>query len=153
MIKKSKPLRKVSKRRQKDNAVYARKKEIFLAAHNLCAVCAKWVLLDERECHHFAGRCGKLFLEEKLWLCVCPGCHRWIHTQPKTAQMQGYLAPKGCWNDYKRAMAAGLPKKTGSTDGVTCDKCGGYVPGHASGALDICTCDPISTAARPEVRR
>jgi hypothetical protein len=152
-MKPRKPLRKVSARRQKDNAVYARKKAIFLANNNLCAVCSQWVLFDDRECHHWAGRAGKLFLEERLWMMMHGECHNEVHMYPKKAIADGYLAPKGCWNDYKRAMAAGLPKKTGSTDGVTCDKCGGYVPGHASGALDICTCDPISMAARPEVRK
>jgi hypothetical protein len=29
---------------------------------------------------------------------------------------------------------------------VTCPKCGGYVPGHATGAGDICTCEPITRA-------
>ncbi|MES2367153.1 MAG: hypothetical protein V4563_14850 [Pseudomonadota bacterium] len=27
---------------------------------------------------------------------------------------------------------------------VICQKCGGYVPGHATGAGDICTCEPIT---------
>lgn len=26
---------------------------------------------------------------------------------------------------------------------TTCPECGGYVPGHATGAGDICTCEPI----------
>ncbi len=28
---------------------------------------------------------------------------------------------------------------------VTCPKCGGYVPGHATGTGEICTCEPITT--------
>lgn len=28
-------------------------------------------------------------------------------------------------------------------DGVTCPKCRNYLPGHATGGLDICTCDEL----------
>ena len=103
-MKPRKPLRKVSKRRQKDNAVYARKKKAFLDEHQWCAVCLRFVW--DREVHHWAGRVSKLLLEERLWLAVCPHCHEWIHNNPSQARRRGFLAPKGCWNDYKRAMAA-----------------------------------------------
>jgi hypothetical protein len=43
------------------------------------------------------------------------------------------------YNDPKYKAA---PK----SDGVTCNVCGGYVPGHATGAADICTCTPITRA-------
>lgn len=29
---------------------------------------------------------------------------------------------------------------------ITCPKCGNYVPGHATGAADICTCEPITVS-------
>lgn len=49
------------------------------------------------------------------------------------------------WPDRLTYVAEKLETlKTGSSDGVTCNKCGGYVPGHATGAADICTCKPIT---------
>ena len=32
-----------------------------------------------------------------------------------------------------------------NSNDVKCDKCGGYLPGHATGASDICQCEPITT--------
>ena len=34
------------------------------------------------------------------------GCHNWVHLHPKEAIAAGFNAPKGCWNDEKRALKA-----------------------------------------------
>ncbi len=105
-MKPRKPIPKVSPRRQKDNAVYARKKKAFLRSHHRCAGCGYFQREGDRELHHWAGRAGKLFLEDGIWLMLCSFCHSWVHRKPMDAIKDGLLAPKGCWNDYKRAMAA-----------------------------------------------
>lgn len=48
------------------------------------------------------------------------------------------------WSKDTRARIPILARASKS-DGVVCFKCGGYVPSHATGAADICTCDPITT--------
>jgi rubredoxin len=89
--------------------MYARRKFEFLRDHPVCAVCGVICGMPWRDLHHWAGRAGKLFLEERLWMMLCRSCHEWVHNNPAHAQHIGLLAPEGCWNDYKRAMAA-LPE-------------------------------------------
>lgn len=31
-----------------------------------------------------------------------------------------------------------------NSNSVVCDVCSGYLPGHATGGFDICTCEPIA---------
>lgn len=52
---------------------------------------------------------------------------------------RGIVVPDGNPELVIDRLTAELARvKTGN--GVTCEKCGGYLPGHATGGADICTC-------------
>ena len=72
----------------------------------VCVVCGR----KATEVHHYAGRAGKLLLEESLWLAICRSCHTDIHNQPTIARHLGLLAPLGVWNDPTKAIKANLTK-------------------------------------------
>lgn len=76
-------------------SIYRRLVKVFLSRNKYCAVCR---MRQATEVHHFAGRAGKLLLEEKLWEPVCRKCHRSIHENPAEARRLGLLAQPGQWN-------------------------------------------------------
>jgi hypothetical protein len=93
-----------------------------------------------------------------LW--ECEKGNRWISANLKGFEENYSAEPccfSGCSADHRvievgkttdRDVACDWFRNVNRTsDGITCNKCGGFVPGHASGAADICTCDPISTAS------
>ena len=88
----------------KPHKAYIAAKRAFLAGKR-CAKCGApgrpWL-----DVHHWAGRAGNLKLNSTLWLALCRTCHNWVHLHPKEAIAAGFNAPKGCWNDEKRALKA-----------------------------------------------
>ncbi len=58
------------------------------------------------ECHHRAGRQGKLFLAEQFWMGVSRIGHRFIHSNIEVARKHGWIVPKGQWNNYQKALLA-----------------------------------------------
>ena len=87
-------LRQVGQSRSHLLRMYAERRRLFLAEHCWCDVCCRG---RASEVHHARGRAGKLLLDTRYWLAVCRRCHRWIHDNPKAAQFQGWLAPRGQW--------------------------------------------------------
>lgn len=110
------PLRRVSKKRQGDMRVYAKKRIAFLAKFPLC----QWWLNEHgfgpedqeqlqsqhangivyvdgvivplsREVHHMAGRTGGNYLDEKTWLAVGREGHEAIHRNMNLARSKGYV--------------------------------------------------------------
>ena len=48
--------------------------------------------------HHTRGRAGTLLLDERFWLPVCRGAHRFIQENPAEARRLGLLCGVGQWN-------------------------------------------------------
>jgi len=86
-LKRKKPMRRVSKKRQAESKEYSRKRSSFLATLPLCEVCAKSKSTD---IHHRKGR-GKYYLDEGTWLATCRGCHDRIHRNPTWAREKGFI--------------------------------------------------------------
>ena len=82
---------------------YIKAKRAFLDGKP-CARCG--VTRQPLDVHHSAGRAGGLLLNSTLWVALCRGCHNWVHLHPKLAIEAGFNAPRGCWNDEKRALRA-----------------------------------------------
>lgn len=100
-LKQWRPMKPRSKRYASRMTIYARLAAAFLRQHPCCVVCRSRKATD---CHHWAGRQGKLLLDERLWLAVCRRCHGDIHNYPNWARLKNLLAPAGVWNDYGRAV-------------------------------------------------
>ncbi len=102
-MKSRKRIRSVSPARIKQQREYLVLKANFLTTHSECMVCGLWTTWALRELHHFYGRIGRLLCWEPGFRMVCKWDHKKIHDNPKWARDHGYIAPKGCWNDYVRA--------------------------------------------------
>lgn len=83
-----KPIKKVSKKRSKENAEYLRVREAFLDSLIFCEVdsCKNLAM----EVHHKSGRIGKLLTDIDNFLGVCRECHNKIELNPQWAKKQGY---------------------------------------------------------------
>lgn len=118
LLRRSKPIRRVSKKRAAENRIYSRRRRWFLAGHPIC----QWWLGENgwvetytgiytkngeeltglelflvanpplsEEVHHCAGRSGSNFLNEATWMAVSRQGHRWIHENPGKARERGYI--------------------------------------------------------------
>ncbi len=87
------PLRRVSKKRSRENAQYTKLRRAFLDLNTVCVVA--YAIFSETlrttQVHHIAGRTGKNFLDESTWLAVSRIGHEWIHQHPKEARARGWL--------------------------------------------------------------
>lgn len=86
-LKRKTPLRKVSKKRQKEMREYGILRKEFLSKLPICEVCMK---VNSTDIHHKAGR-GKHYLDVDSWLSVCRFCHDKIHREPIWAREKGFL--------------------------------------------------------------
>ena len=86
----------ISSNRAKQNALYKKARLEYLQNHLNCGVCKKVAKLD---IHHLFGRRGELLYDKTRFLAVCRECHREIHNNPAWAIHNGYLPPKGQWNN------------------------------------------------------
>lgn len=103
-VRKPSPLKRRSSAYAKRMRLYRERVRLFLRRHPWCAICKRRRAI---ECHHWAGRMGKLLLEERLWIPVCRvPCHHNIHDHPALAEAAGLLAPKGVWNNHSEAVKA-----------------------------------------------
>jgi hypothetical protein len=78
-------LRRVSKRREREQRVYAQRRAAFLEG-KACRVCS----LAATDVHHARGRVGSLFLDERFWVPLCGWCHRYVTEHPSWAVAHGY---------------------------------------------------------------
>lgn len=83
-----KPLRKFSKRRERDEREYAKLRARFLEQNAFCAVYP-----SERatQVHHRFGRYGGYYLDTSTWLAVSAKGHEFIHANPAIAREKGWL--------------------------------------------------------------
>ena len=96
----SKPIKKVSEKRNKENEIYFAKRKIFLSKKEniICPITGE----KTTEIHHIKKRIGfaddwakendiNLLLDERFWLAVSRKGHIWIHDNINEAKKLGYL--------------------------------------------------------------
>src|SRR5437899_6847216 len=103
-MKSQKPIRRVSKARAKQRREYDKVKPEFLASHSHCFACGSFVELARRIIHHFYKRKGMLLAWLPGFRMACVECHYDIHFDETRARTWGFLAPKECCDDFKRAQ-------------------------------------------------
>lgn len=86
--KKRTPIRKVSKKRQAEEAEYKKVRAEYLSEHPKCEVkgCGKF----SSECHHKMGRIGGLLTDKRFFLAVCRTHHTFIELNPEWAKENKY---------------------------------------------------------------
>ena len=85
----------VSDKRRIQNAVYARVKNAYLAAHPICEVCLKagsGPFSQSSDLHHRHGRAGEMLFDTRYFTAVCRDHHNWIHANSNRARELGWLA-------------------------------------------------------------
>lgn len=101
-------LKPVSDKRKKENAAYSKRVKEWKLENPWCKACDKisgylnedaevlWFVVRHptKDCHHMAGKEGKLLLDETWWLPVCRWSHDWIGAHSNAARELGLLAPK-----------------------------------------------------------
>jgi hypothetical protein len=96
-------IRQVSAQRRTENAAYNIRVLAWKLEHPWCKACFPIAVFLEihwanvaptKDCHHMAGKEGKLLMDEKWWLPVCRKCHDWIGDHSNAARELGLLAPK-----------------------------------------------------------
>lgn len=85
--KERKPIRKVSKKRAKQNAVYLKVRLEHLNENPYCKVCGT----SATECHHVAGRNEEMLYDKNNLISVCRTCHNRIHENVLWAKGNGYM--------------------------------------------------------------
>ena len=85
-----KPIRKVSKKRAIENAIYKKTRIEFLSRseNKYCAVLKNRL---STEVHHAKGRIGDLFLNTEFWIAVSSEGHKYIHENDSWSRKNGFL--------------------------------------------------------------
>lgn len=81
-----KPVRKVSKKRVKENKKYSTLRKQFLEDHPVCEARLEGCTGVADQVHHKAGRVVDKFLDVSTWLPVCANCHHWIELHPEESK-------------------------------------------------------------------
>lgn len=83
------PLRRVSKKRAKENRRYLVLRRNYLYAHQLCEfpLCAR----RATQIHHKNGRSGANLNDVANWFAICAFHHDWIHSNAKRARRAGFI--------------------------------------------------------------
>ena len=87
-------LRRVSKKRAKENKLYSVLRTEYLQLHTNCKVCEDQGHVPVRkatEIHHMNKRFGSRLNDMTMWLPVCHSCHMAIEADKKNAREVGYL--------------------------------------------------------------
>ena len=82
------PLRRVSKKREKQNKEYYAERKDYLERHPTCTVCK---LSPATDIHHTRGRFHDRLTDFYHCIGVCRPCHQKIHANPTWAREKGYL--------------------------------------------------------------
>ena len=83
----------VSAKRAKKDAEYAKLRIRYLTENNLCRVMVNGCGNGATDVHHkFSGSDrDTYYLVQSTWLAVCRACHSWIHENPEKARIMGWL--------------------------------------------------------------
>lgn len=89
--KKRKPIRHISKKRQKQEVAYQVLRKVYLATHPACeAKISKECAGLSNQVHHMAGRIGELLNDDTKFLATCGPCHMWIENNRIAAIELGF---------------------------------------------------------------
>lgn len=81
---------KFSKKRKIENALYVKKRRIFMEHNKTCQAQLSGCTHLATDLHHPRGRLGKLLTDETNFLALCRSCHTFIETNPEFAKEEGY---------------------------------------------------------------
>lgn len=93
MIKRRKPIARVSERQKERLKEYAKVKRAILRKPVVCMVSNCYNRATD--IHHMRGRAGSLLTDKRFLLPVCRGCHMDIHDDPAWARKHGYIEAWG----------------------------------------------------------
>lgn len=88
-VKRRKPIRHFSVKRERINREYSRKRKEFLKDGDLCEARLEGCSGVAKEIHHRRGRVGKNLLDTGTWLRVCRSCHTQLENAPLMAKEKG----------------------------------------------------------------
>lgn len=98
------PLKKQSKARAREMAIYHQEKnEWLLRPENAaCAICLCLGVTPKAatEVHHKNGRIGRLLRYQPWWIPSCRSCRDVPHDRPNWARDMGILGEKNQWNVF-----------------------------------------------------
>lgn len=81
------PIKKISKKRQKENAEYEKVKAEYFKEHPVCEF--PGCLSQEITLHHKKGRIGSFLTDKRYFCSLCWEHHYWIETHPNQARELG----------------------------------------------------------------
>ena len=84
-------MRRVSKRRAKQNREYSILRKAYIADHPQCEACNK---RKSTEIHHKARRVGRTLCAVEYFMAVCRQCHNYIEANPAWARQHGYMVDR-----------------------------------------------------------
>jgi hypothetical protein len=87
-LKTHRPMRRVSKTRQKENKLYTQVRKEYILAHPKCQVCE---VHPSTDIHHRRGRWKSRLTDATFFLAVCRACHDKIHHNPEWAYATGLM--------------------------------------------------------------
>ena len=91
VVKKQKPIKKLSIKKKKKNIEYATLRKLRLAEYPTCQINTAGCTTAATEIHHSAYRTGENFLDTDTWFATCRNCHSFIHTNPTISREKGWL--------------------------------------------------------------
>jgi len=84
----SKPINKVSTKKQSEDKVYTKLRRDYLLQHPFCQAALPECSKIATDIHHKAGR-GKYYLITTTWIGLCRSCHQWAEEHPEDAKQIG----------------------------------------------------------------
>lgn len=91
---KKSPLRKRSKKRNRQEAEYSKLRLLYLESHHFCEAGLPCCSLKATDIHHKKGRVNEDLTDDTEWMAVCRSCHQWIETHPIEATELGFRKSK-----------------------------------------------------------
>lgn len=88
MLKKSKPIKKVSDKRAMEKIIYdsERIKFLQLPENKTCPITGK----PTTDVHHMKGRVGSLYLDKRFWVALSREGHKFVEENPIWSKENGY---------------------------------------------------------------
>lgn len=81
---------KFSAKRKVENALYLKKRRIFMEQNKTCQAQLSGCTHLATDLHHPRGRLGKNLTDETNFLALCRPCHTYIETHPEFAKEKGF---------------------------------------------------------------
>lgn len=92
LVRKGKPIRKVSDKRAKELRIYEKEKALFFEEVTSCQF--PGCEIEYQTLHHAKGRIGDNLTNREFFRCLCPIHHQWVEENPAEAKMMGLSADR-----------------------------------------------------------